>query len=57
MLVLLYGYLYILLQLQDYALVLGSVALFTVPATVMFLIRNINWFDVMETRANEVSRV
>ncbi|PWN05696.1 cell envelope integrity protein CreD [Rhodohalobacter mucosus] len=48
-LVLLYSYLYILLQLQDYALFMGSIALFSVLATVMFLTRNVNWFNVMQT--------
>lgn len=54
-LVALYGYLYILLQLQDYALLMGSIGLFAVLATVMYLTRNINWFDVMSARSQEVT--
>ncbi|MDX1592545.1 MAG: cell envelope integrity protein CreD [Balneolaceae bacterium] len=50
-LILLYGYLYILLQLQDYALLLGSIGLFTVLAAVMYLTRNIDWFEVMESQS------
>jgi inner membrane protein len=40
----LYGFLFILLQLQDYALLLGSIGLFIVIATVMFLSRKVNWY-------------
>src|SRR5664279_2182690 len=39
----LYGFLYILLQMEDYALILGSVGLFVVLAIIMYLSRNINW--------------
>ena len=46
-LTLLYGYLYILLQLQDYALLMGSIGLFTVLASVMYLTRQIDWFEIM----------
>lgn len=46
-LIILYGYLYVLLQLQDYALMLGSFGLFIVLAIVMYLTRNIDWFDIM----------
>lgn len=44
----LYVFLYVLLQLQDYALLLGSVGLFTVLAAVMFLSRNIEWYKTEE---------
>ena len=44
---LLYGYLYILMQLQDYALLMGSIGLFVVLALVMYLTRNIDWFEIM----------
>lgn len=40
---LLYGYLYVLLQLEDYALLLGSVGLFTTLALVMYVTRKIDW--------------
>jgi inner membrane protein len=39
----LYGYLYVLLQAEDYALLLGSVGLFVILAAVMFLTRRIDW--------------
>jgi inner membrane protein len=41
--VLLYGYLYALLVNQDYALLAGSIGLFLLLATVMFLTRKIDW--------------
>lgn len=56
-LTLLYGYLYILLQLQDYALLLGSIGLFTVLAAVMYLTRNVDWFDVMESQPETDSNI
>lgn len=42
----LYGYLYLLLRLEEYALLAGAVGLFAVLGTVMFLTRRINWFDL-----------
>lgn len=41
-----YSYLYILLQLQDYALLSGTIFLFLVLAIVMFLTRKIDWYEV-----------
>jgi inner membrane protein len=39
----LYGYLYVLLQLEDYALLLGSIGLFVILGLVMYLTRRIDW--------------
>jgi inner membrane protein len=39
----LYGYLYVLLQLEDYALLLGAAGLFAILALVMYLTRRIDW--------------
>ncbi len=41
----LYGYLYILLQLQDMALIFGAIGLFAGLAIVMYATRNINWYE------------
>jgi inner membrane protein len=41
----LYGYLYILLQLQDMALIFGSIGLFIGLAIVMYATRNIAWYE------------
>ncbi len=43
MLIALYGYLYVLLRNQDYALLVGSVGLFFAVAAVMYLTRTIDW--------------
>ncbi len=53
-LVILYGFLFTILQLQDYALLLGSLLLFIALALVMALTRNIDWFNaaqVLEEKA------
>jgi inner membrane protein len=46
----LYGMLYVLLQLEQTALAVGSVALFAVLATVMVLTRRVNWYGLTATR-------
>jgi inner membrane protein len=43
-LVVLYGFLYVIVQAQDYALLFGSLGLFASLALIMFLTRNIDWF-------------
>jgi len=48
---LLYGLLYLLLQLEQTALVVGAVALFTVLAAVMVLTRRIDWYGLGAPRA------
>lgn len=40
---LLYGYLYVLLQLEDWALLMGSIGLFAILALVMYATRNVDW--------------
>lgn len=42
----LYGFLFVLLQLEDYALLLGSMGLSISLALVMYLTRRIDWFGV-----------
>jgi inner membrane protein len=44
--IVLYGFMYVLLQLEDYALLLGSIGLFIILAMVMFLTRKIDWFAI-----------
>jgi inner membrane protein len=48
-----YGFLYVLLQLQDMALLLGTAALFIVLALIMYLTRKINWFEIFEAKNRE----
>lgn len=47
----LYCYLFVTLQLQDYALLLGSIGLFIMLAVVMYLTRKVNWFAVGKSSA------
>jgi len=47
-LTILYAYLYILLQLEDYALLMGSIGLFLVLAIIMYLTRNIDWYSIQQ---------
>ena len=42
----LYCYLFIVLQLEDYALIMGSVGLFIILAMVMYITRKINWYEI-----------
>lgn len=42
----LYGYLYVLLMNEDYALLIGSVVLFVVLGGVMFATRRVNWYAI-----------
>ena len=44
----LYGYLYVLLRLEDSSLLLGALALFVVLAMVMYLTRNLDWYNVSD---------
>jgi inner membrane protein len=43
-LVVVYAFLYVILQLQDYSLLVGTAGLFIVLAIVMFATRNIDWY-------------
>ncbi len=43
-LVVLYGYLYFVLQLEDYALLFGALLLFALLASLMYATRHIDWF-------------
>jgi inner membrane protein len=43
---LLYIYLYVLLMIEDYALLAGSVGVFVALATVMFLTRKVDWYSL-----------
>ncbi|MBN1756846.1 MAG: cell envelope integrity protein CreD [Chitinispirillaceae bacterium] len=46
----LYGFLYIILRSEDYALLIGSSGLFMLLGTVMFLTRNIDWYRLGRDR-------
>lgn len=46
LLTILYAYLFIVLQLEDYALIMGSIGLLAVLSTVMFITRKIDWYSL-----------
>lgn len=54
LLLMFYGFMYVILQLQDYSLLLGNIALFAILALIMFITRKINWYDILNSR-NEIS--
>ena len=45
---LLYTFLYVVLQNEDYALLIGSLGLLIILATVMWLTRKVNWYSAKE---------
>lgn len=45
-LVILYAYLFVVLQLEDYALIMGSIGLLVVLAIVMYITRRIDWYAI-----------
>ena len=55
MLIMFYGFMYVILQLQDYSLLLGNIALFIILALVMFFTRKINWYDVFSNKSGTES--
>lgn len=51
-LVLIYSYIFVLLQLEEYALIAGSIGLFCILALVMYMSRNVNWYQMNKVRSN-----
>lgn len=49
----LYGFIYILIQLQDGALLFGSIGLFVLLAIVMFYSRKIDWYGSIKLKEEE----
>ena len=49
---LLYGMLYVLLQLEQTALVVGAIALFVVLGVIMILTRKVNWYELTARNQN-----
>jgi len=49
-LIVLYGFIYIIIQLQDYSLLIGSIGLFVILGTVMYLSRNIDWYNTTKDK-------
>ena len=49
----LYTYIFVLLQLEHFALIAGSIGLFVILSVVMYLSRNMNWYDLGNNSENE----
>lgn len=41
-----YGFIYIILQLEDYSLLVGAIGLFAILSTVMYMSRKIDWYGL-----------
>ena len=52
-LIILYGFIYIILQMQNYSLLIGSIGLFFILGTVMFMSRNIDWYSITKDDSHE----
>lgn len=49
-LVVIYGFVFSILQLQDYALLAGNAGLFVILAIVMYLSRKVDWYELAQKR-------
>ncbi len=49
----LYGYVFFLIQLKDYALLFGSIGLFLIVAVIMYYSRRIDWYNMHRTTPDE----
>jgi len=45
-LIIIYAFIYIIIQLQDYALLVGNVGLFIILVIVMFVSRKVDWYEI-----------
>ena len=52
-LTMLYLFIYSIIQMEDYALLMGSIGLFIVLATIMYLSRKINWYEIKSKNEEE----
>lgn len=53
-LILVYGFVFVIIQLQEYSLLVGSMGLFLVLAAAMYLSRNITWSEGLGERQQSV---
>ena len=54
-LVILYGYMFTILQLQDYALLAGSIFIFVVLCLVMYFSRKVDWYNLNSSEPEKES--
>jgi inner membrane protein len=48
----LYLFIFVLIQLEDYALLIGSLGIFVILALVMYYSRKIDWYAIQRTGNN-----
>lgn len=51
LLTMIYGFIFIVLQLEDYALLAGSIGIFSALAAVMYYSRNVDWYNLSRDQA------
>jgi len=51
LMIFIFAYVFVLLSLEDYALLVGSIGLFVILSTVMLISRKLDWYDL--SRSNE----
>jgi inner membrane protein len=52
-----YTFVYVTLQVQDYALLIGSIGLTAILAFTMYITRKINWYDLSSVKKADTSKV
>lgn len=52
-LIILYSFIFIIIQLQDYALLIGSIGIFIILALVMYFSRKIDWYNLNLNEENK----
>jgi inner membrane protein len=52
-LLILYTFIFTIIQLEDYALLIGSVGMFVVLAIVMYFSRKIDWYNIKINESKE----
>ena len=52
-LLILYGFIFIIIQMQDLALLFGSLGIFLILAVTMYFSRKIDWFDLSSSQVKE----
>ena len=57
MLVIIYGFIFVILQLQDFALLMGSIGLLIVLGIVMYLSRKVDWYNFKMTDTEGLNKV
>jgi inner membrane protein len=52
-LVILYSFIFVIIQLQDYSLLIGSIGIFIILGLVMYFSRQIDWYNIVPKDKNE----